>query len=613
MTSSEILQSIDTLSELLNNSQYSEAKAFGKELIDLSEIQEDQVSLSKIYNLLGNVYKNVSDLSIALEYFEKSLKIDEDLENKLGIVSNLSGMAFVYVSLSNYSKALQLLEKSLNINNEIGNKKNIASVLANFGTIYRNLADYSKSIECYEKALLIQEELGNNNSIAINYGNIGNVYTSLSDYYKAIEYYKKAIQLSEEFGITVGLQYYYSNLGSVYTYLNDYSTGLEYFYRALTINEKLGDKLGIASNLGNIGSVYKELLDYPKSLEFQEKSLSINEEIGDKHSIAINLGNIGLVYKMLKDFSKSLEYFKKAYYLSNEIGVKSSTMDILIHISELYEDIGDIENAFSFYKQYIKVKDEIISEEATNKSQQFDQRRKIEDDEKARQLKLARFQEQEKILHNILPIKIADRILNHESFIADHFNSVSVLFMDLVGFTVLSSLAPPKQLVFLLDSFFTKADSIIEKFGLEKIKTIGDGYLAVANVTTPLENHQQATALAALQLLESMKDFSVNFPSDLGETGWIKDMNNLEIRIGIHTGEVVAGIIGKNKYTYDLWGDAVNVASRMESNSEAGRIHISDAFAKSIDSNPEFHLIPRGEISVKGKGSMNTYWLEKAI
>jgi class 3 adenylate cyclase len=130
-------------------------------------------------------------------------------------------------------------------------------------------------------------------------------------------------------------------------------------------------------------------------------------------------------------------------------------------------------------------------------------------------------------------------------------------------------------------------------------------------VTTQLENHQKSTALAALQLLETMRDFTVKIPSGLGETDWIKDMNDLEIRIGIHTGEVVAGIIGKNKYTYDLWGDAVNVASRMESNSEAGRIQISDAFAKSIEQHKEFSIIPRGEISVKGKGSMKTYWLEK--
>jgi class 3 adenylate cyclase len=217
----------------------------------------------------------------------------------------------------------------------------------------------------------------------------------------------------------------------------------------------------------------------------------------------------------------------------------------------------------------------------------------------------------ESILRNILPDSVTDRLVKGENPIADHFETASVLFMDLVGFTTLASIAPPKQLVYLLDAIFQKADEVVETFGLEKIKTIGDGYLAVANVTSPLENHQKATALSALQLIETMKDFTVNIPSDLGDTNWIKDMNDIEIRIGIHTGEVVAGIIGKNKYTYDLWGDAVNVASRMESNSEAGRIHISEAFAKSIEQHSEFLLIPRGEITIKGKGTMNTFWLEK--
>jgi class 3 adenylate cyclase len=280
-------------------------------------------------------------------------------------------------------------------------------------------------------------------------------------------------------------------------------------------------------------------------------------------------------------------------------------------LSKLKKVQRQFEDSLEYFEKFYAIKKENLSKESREKAQQFDHQRKIEEDEKARQLKLARFQEQEKLLHNILPVNIANRIIQQETFIADHFETASVLFMDLVGFTTLASIAPPKQLVYLLDVIFQKADEIVQNYGLEKIKTIGDGYLAVANVTSPLEYHQKATALASLQLLETMRDFVVNIPSDLGDTEWIKNMNDIEIRIGIHTGEVVAGIIGKNKYTYDLWGDAVNVASRMESNSEAGRIHISVQFAKSIESYPEFSLIPRGEISIKGKGTMNTFWLEK--
>jgi len=612
MKPEEIKQAIEKLRNLSETTLVTETIEFAMELLEQQAVKEDAKSLSKLYNILGFVYKNRSDLSKALEYFEKAECIDEKIGNKFGLVSNLSSIAFIFATRSDYPTAIQYLEKSLLVNKEIGNIKNIASVLGNLGIVYRYLSDYSKAIECYEQALLIEEELDNKLKIAVVYGNLGNVYTSLSDYPKAIEYYNKAIQITEEIGKEDGLEYYFGNLGSVYTYLSDYSTALEYFYKALHLNEELGYKSGIAINLGNIGALYKELSDYTKALEFHEKSLLLNKDIGDKNAIAINLGNIGVVYTKLLDFPEAMKYLNNAYSLSVEIGAQKATVDLLNALSELYEQMGDIDNAFSYYKQSIAVKEEIQSEEAINKSRLFDQRRKIEEDEKARQLKLARFQEQEKILHNILPFKIADRILNQETFIADHFESVSVLFMDLVGFTSLSSIAPPKQLVYILDAIFQKADDVVEQYGLEKIKTIGDGYLAVANVTKPLGEHQKATAQAALQLLETMKDFTVNFPTDLGDTDWTQNMNDLEIRIGIHTGEVVAGIIGKNKYTYDLWGDAVNVASRMETNSEAGRIHISEEFAKSIENHPEFSIISRGEISVKGKGTMNTFWLEKA-
>ncbi|MBL8003579.1 MAG: adenylate/guanylate cyclase domain-containing protein, partial [Candidatus Kapabacteria bacterium] len=285
--------------------------------------------------------------------------------------------------------------------------------------------------------------------------------------------------------------------------------------------------------------------------------------------------------------------------------------EVYEYLHRLRRNEKQFEEALEYHLKSIALEKEIQSIEAKKQAERFDSERKIAEREKQFAFEQGRLLERESILRNILPDSVTDRLVKGENPIADHFETASVLFMDLVGFTTLASIAPPKQLVYLLDAIFQKADEVVEQFGLEKIKTIGDGYLAVANITTPLENHQHLTALAALQLLETMKEFTVNIPSDLGDTNWIKDMNDIEIRIGIHTGEVVAGIIGKNKYTYDLWGDAVNVASRMESNSEAGRIHISDEFAKSIETYPEFTLIPRGEISIKGKGTMKTFWLEK--
>jgi len=575
MTPEEIQEAIEKLINLVNTTQNQEAKAFAYELLEQKAINEDAKSLAKVYNFLGSVYFYLSDSPKALEYFSKTLHINE----------------------------------------EIGNKVGIASTLGNIGLVYNHHSDYPRALEYYSKALHINEEIGYKVGIAINHLNIGNVYSNLTDYPKALEYYSKALQINEEFGYKQGIAINFTCIGVVYNNLSDYPKALEYHSKALQINEEIGNKDGIATNLVNIGVVYQDLSDYSKALEFHTKALQIHEEIRNKFGIASNLGNIGLVYSskesILYDVKKAEEYFQKTLVLAEEIGARDIIKETFEHLYKLRLNQEHYKEALEFHLKSIALEKEILSNEAKKQAERFDTERKTAEREKQLAVERARYEERESILRNILPDSVTDRLVKGENPIADHFETASVLFMDLVGFTTLASIAPPKQLVYLLDAIFQKADEVVETFGLEKIKTIGDGYLAVANVTSPLEDHQKATALAALQLLETMKDFSVKIPTELGDTNWINDMKDIEIRIGIHTGEVVAGIIGKNKYTYDLWGDAVNIASRMESNSEPGRIHISKEFAKSIETYPEFSLIPRGEISIKGKGTMNTYWLEK--
>jgi class 3 adenylate cyclase/tetratricopeptide (TPR) repeat protein len=655
MTPDEIKIAIEKLKDLVNTSQNNEAKAFAHKLIENQTIQEDPESLAKVCSYLGNVYWKLSDYPKALEYHSKSLLIYEEIRNKDGIGRTLVNIGNVYLYLSDYPKALEYYSKALHIKEEIGDKDGIANALGNIGSVYTQLSDYPKALEYYSKALLINEEIGSKNGIKGNLGNIGLVYFYLSDYPKALEYLSKSLLINEELGNKEGIVVNLGNIGNVYTSLSDYLKALEYYSKALHINEEIGNKKGIASNLGNIGNVYTSLSDYPKALEYYSKALHIDEEIGNKVGIANHLVNIGNVYNILSDYPKALEnsskalkiyeeignkfgiannlvsignvyakkeskyydakkaeeYLQKSLQLAEEIGYKEAIKEVYGILSSLHSNEKYFEEAFVFQSKSIALEKEILSNEAKKQADSFHIQRKLAEQEIKMAEERGRFLGRESILRNILPDSVTDRLVKGENPIADHFETASVLFMDLVGFTTLASIAPPKQLVYLLDAIFQKADEVVETFGLEKIKTIGDGYLAVANVTSPLEDHQKATAFAALQLLDTMKDFVVNIPSDLGATEWIKDMNDIEIRIGIHTGEVVAGIIGKNKYTYDLWGDAVNIASRMESNSEAGRIHISEEFAKSIEKHPEFSLIPRGEISIKGKGTMNTFWLGK--
>ncbi len=205
----------------------------------------------------------------------------------------------------------------------------------------------------------------------------------------------------------------------------------------------------------------------------------------------------------------------------------------------------------------------------------------------------------EKLLLNVLPAPIAARLKDGAATIVDSFAGVTVLFADLVGFTKLSARIPTGELIVLLNEIFSEFDALAEKYGLEKIKTIGDAYMLVGGLPMPRDDHAEAVAKMALEMREVME----RRPPVAGE--------KLGLRIGIHSGPVVAGVIGTRKFSYDLWGDTVNTASRMESHSEPGKIQVTETTRDLLAAH--FHLTERGTIAVKGKGEMRTWFLDSVL
>jgi adenylate cyclase len=209
----------------------------------------------------------------------------------------------------------------------------------------------------------------------------------------------------------------------------------------------------------------------------------------------------------------------------------------------------------------------------------------------------------ERLLLNVLPQSIAERLKgrhevaddNFGEVIADSFSDVTVLFADIVGFTDFSAGVNPKKLLIMLNEIFTGFDSIADARGMEKIKTIGDAYMAVAGIPVAAEDHMTRGAHMALDMMDALDAFNK------------RNSYTLQMRIGINSGPVVAGVIGKRKFIYDLWGDTVNTASRMESHGMAGRIQISDTTRKCLGE--PFMMQRRGAIDVKGKGEMQTWFL----
>jgi len=201
----------------------------------------------------------------------------------------------------------------------------------------------------------------------------------------------------------------------------------------------------------------------------------------------------------------------------------------------------------------------------------------------------------EQLLLNVLPESIVERLKRDQSAIAEGFRDATVLFVDIVGFTELSAKMDPRRVVEMLNEVFSRFDALTERFRLEKIKTIGDAYMVVGGAPTPRKDHAEAVADLAL----AMRDSAASLHTPTGEP--------LQIRIGLNTGPVVAGVIGTKKFSYDLWGDTVNIASRMESLAEPGTILVTERAYERLRT--RFQLEPRGSLEVKGKGQMRTYVL----
>jgi class 3 adenylate cyclase len=201
----------------------------------------------------------------------------------------------------------------------------------------------------------------------------------------------------------------------------------------------------------------------------------------------------------------------------------------------------------------------------------------------------------ERLLYAVLPRKIADELRDGEKMIANRHPLVTVLFADVAGFTPWAAQHEPEVVVGLLENIFHRFDVRVAALGAEKIKTIGDAYMVISGAPDPRADHAHIMAQLALELLSEVRQFRE-------ETGI-----PLDLRMGLHTGPVIAGVIGAMRFTYDVWGDTVNTASRMESHGEPGRIQVSDDTRRLIEDT--FHLEPRGRVEIKGKGGMDTWWL----
>lgn len=595
--------------------------------------QPEELQTAEMLNNIARQYGMSGHYDEANVWAEKALDLAQQTNDKLQEAIALTTLGNIAGEWDKNSEAEEKFRQAIMLFTSINDKNGIALATGSLGGVYWKLSDYARALEYYGKALDLMEQIGHKVGMAGHIGNIGMIYMELSDYPRALEYYRKALELTEYLGNMTGVATHTGNIGGVYYELSDNPLALEYFAKALALYEELGNKRGVATQTGNIGAVYAKLSEYSLALEYFAKALDLDEELESPISVARHLRNIGLIYAVSEfeecDFAKAEEYFLKALAMFDELHNKHLLCLTHQALSELYEKQERWQEAFRHRSRYHEVKDEIQSEETKKQAEKYDTDRKLA-------VERERVRAMQELLHNTLPPEIADRILRGERMIADHYEAVSILFMDLVDFTTLAQRIHPKHLVHLLNTIFSAADAVMQKYDLEKIKTIGDAYMAVAGAPIAQTDHIQRTAQAALELLKTMHNLQIQMPEEYGDKSWIAGIGDIQVRIGLHCGAAIGGVIGDKKFTFDLWGDAVNTAARMESYSEPGKIHVSEDFAMNLAQlmkNPmqtlsEKHrvkdalsfplgegnngvLMERGEILIKGKGKMRTYFLEK--
>ena len=627
--------------KLLNNLSFDysninpdEGIKYGQQAMELATKLDWKKGIVWINNNLGVNYKNKSDYPKAMAYYNEALKIYEELDDKKDVLPPFGNIAGVYFGQSNYPKALEYFFKALKMAEKMGDKQRIARYTNNIGAVYQSQNDYTKALEYYFKAEKLQEGLGNKNDIANTTGNIGAVYCDgLKDYPKALEYMLIALKLYEELGYKSGIAMTTGNIGNVYLNQKNYTMAIEYMESSLKVAEEIGDKNMVLSNSDDIGYLYLNIIEDTALRSTSRGAGNVSgyeEHITGKYKPngPIPVGKAALL-------REAIDYFQRGIALSMEINELQRRQQCYEGLARVYKLSGDYKKAMEYADNGRAIQDSVFSKKNSDKIVKMENDRKQYGDslKAAATKRVADIKAQHErnykyigvgvivlllgftflltrnnkllgkekkrsddLLLNILPEEVASQLKDTGAAAARQFDDVTVLFTDFVNFTSAGERMSPQALIEELNTCFKAFDEITGKHNVEKIKTIGDAYLAVAGLPNADPKHAENVVRAAIDI----NAFMQNRLAKLGD-------RTFDIRIGIHSGSVVAGIVGLKKFAYDIWGDTVNTAARMEQNCEAGRINISQTTYELVKD--KFTCEYRGEIDAKGKGQLKMYYV----
>lgn len=537
---------------------------FCKQSLLLSEPNNNYKLSSFSYVLLSYIYQDRGNRDSSLSAIHQALRYSQLSKDSAGLTRVYASMGDFYNEYKDYPKSLFYYRKAYTISTQSKLFSSASDALLGIANVYYFIGKYRIALVYYLQVDSLSRNLNEPTGVAQNQNNIALCFVELKDKKKALYYYGLALDGYLKYGLRYEEANAYYNLGELYERFNIPDSAVYYGHKGLILARGLDDLSKVANCYQLLAKAYSLKENYAKAYTYQKQFVDLNDSL-------LNTEKVQSISEMQTKYETELKTQEiTLLQQQNELASVKARRSLGINVGLASALLGIMFTAYGFYYQSKK-------KEKLNVALQKEK------------------QKSDNLLLNILPSEVAEELKNKGESVAKQYNNVTVLFTDFVNFTGLSEQMSPTELVAEIHQNFTAFDAIIEKHGLEKIKTIGDAYLAVCGLPNETPDHAQRVAKAALDIRDYM----------------IHNGGKFKVRVGIHSGPVVAGIVGVKKYAYDIWGDTVNTASRMESTSEAGKINISATTYELVKR--EFECEYRGKINAKNKGEVDMWFINRSL
>jgi adenylate cyclase len=626
--------------------QFSEAYNQFEHALRLCERLQDDKGMANALNNLGLVLYSLTDYGRALENFFRSVKLNEGIGNNFGLALNFGNIGNIYNALQEYKRAVEYYERAQLFAAKAGNDQYRDALLNNIGNSYTQLTNYDKALQYKLEALSLSRKSGNKQRMITGLGNVGNVYLKMGAFERALQYHREGLALNSSINDPKLNVAGWFGLGEAFSGMGNVDSSFYYLTKAYHLAVNLKDVQFQANAMEKLSTLYRQKMQMDSAYTTYRRFVELQGTLENSRKLR-DITQLTLKYQFAKKEDSLVTVQLK---IDNELKEKSLLATrqqqelerrqarlLLAEKQKQIQHLAWLESQSSLRAEQAtrKVNEKQIGLLAKEKEVQQAQLKlqtadlQIKEAAIRRQKILTYFyisgivfllltaffilrnyinqrrsnriieaerQKSDGLLLNILPVEVAQELKDSGESNARYYEDVTVIFTDFVGFTKIAESLTPQQLVSELNTCFTAFDQIAGKYGIEKIKTIGDAYMAVAGLPTPREDHADVALLVAREFLTCIEGLKQ------------QAMYPFEVRVGVHSGPVVAGIVGKQKFAYDVWGDTVNIASRMESSGVAGKINISGSTYKRLTSDTSCTY--RGKIDAKNKGVMDMYLVD---